>query len=146
MKDKGTVVSTENDFARVEVACLEACQDCSARSLCIGQKNTTGLLSVRNPLQAKEGDYVLMAIPESRYSKSLILLFGVLLFAILAGMGVGYLFSPITPLSSSESSVAGLFFGVAFAGVWLSKHFKKVNNTFLYPEIIEIIHKGGSHG
>ncbi len=146
MKDKGTVVSTKSDFARVEVACLEACQGCSARSLCIGQKNAKSLLSVRNPLQAKEGDRVLIAIPESRYSKALILFFGVLLFATLAGMGVGYLFSRIIPLSSSESSVGGVFLGVAFAGAWLSKRFKKVNNTFLYPEIIEIIHEGDIHG
>jgi positive regulator of sigma E activity len=146
MKDKGIVVYTDNDFARVEVSCLEACHGCSASSLCIGQKNATGLLSVRNPLNAKTGDRVQIAIPESRYSNALILLFGVLLFAILAGMGLGYLLSPVLPLSSSGSSLLGLALGVVFAGIGLSHRFKSINNNSLYPEIIEILNKGGSYG
>jgi positive regulator of sigma E activity len=146
MKDEGTVISIEDDFARVEVACLEECQGCSASSLCIGAKNDKGLLSVKNPVHAKAGDCVLLAIPESRYSKALILIFGALLIATLAGMGLGYLFSPFLPLSSSGSSFVGVFLSVTFAGAWLSKRFKKVNIESLYPEITEILSKGGSHG
>jgi positive regulator of sigma E activity len=146
MKDKGTVVSTEDNYARVEVACLEACQGCSASSLCIGQKNTNGLLSVKNPLHAKTGDLVLIAIPESHYSKALILLFGVLLFAIFSGMGLGHLISPVLPLSSSESSLICIALGVVLAGIGLSRRFKRINNKSLYPEITEILNKGGSYG
>ncbi len=146
MKDKGTVVSTEDNYARVEVACLEVCKGCSARSLCIGQKNAQGLLSVKNPLHAKTGDFVLIAIPESHYSKALILLFGVLLFAILAGMGLGYLLSPVLPLSSSGSSLIGIALGVVLAGIGLSHRFKRIDNKSLYPEITEILNKGGSYG
>lgn len=147
MKDKGTVVSTENNFARVEVACLEACQGCAASSLCIGQKNAKGLLSVKNPLQAKTGDRVLISIPESRYSKALILLFGVLLSATLAGMALGYFVSPFLPMSKSESSILGVILGIMLAGIFLSLRFKKINNEFLYPEITEILYnKGGSYG
>ncbi|MGD9344253.1 MAG: SoxR reducing system RseC family protein [Candidatus Aminicenantes bacterium] len=146
MKDKGTVLSTENNLARVEVACLEVCQECSASSLCIGSKNATGILSVRNPLRAKAGDRVLISIPESRYSKALILLFGVLLLATLAGMGLGYWMTPVLPLSSSTSSLLGALFGIALAGMLLSLRFKKIANESLYPEIIEILHKGDSYG
>jgi len=146
MKDKGTVVSTENDLARVEVACLEACQECSASSLCIGPKNAAGILSVRNPLHAKTGDRVLISIPESRYSKALILLFGVLLLATLAGMGLGYWMNPILPLSSSASSLLGALLGIALAGTLLFLRFDKITNESLYPEIIEILHKGDSYG
>jgi len=128
------------------VACLEACQGCSASSLCIGQKNAIGLLSVRNPLKAKTGDRVLIAIPESSYSKALIFLFGVLLLSILVGMGVGYIISPVLPLSSSESSVLGIALGVVLAGIGLSFRFRRINNNSLYPEIIEILNKGGSYG
>ena len=147
MKDKGTVVSTENNFARVEVACLEACQGCAASSLCIGQKNAIGLLSVRNPLQAKTGDRVLISIPESRYSKALILLFGILLSATLAGMALGYFVSPLLPTSKSGSSILGVILGVTLAGIFLALRFKKINDEFLYPEITEILYnKGGSYG
>jgi positive regulator of sigma E activity len=146
MRDKGIVVSTEDNYARVEVACLEACQRCSASSLCIGEKNANGLLSVKNPLKAKAGDHVQISIPESHYSKALILLFGVLLFAILGGMGLGYFLSPALQLSPSESSVLGIALGVVLAGIWLSFRFKRINNKSLYPEITEILNKGGSYG
>ncbi len=147
MKDKGTVISTESHFARVEVACLEACQGCAASSLCIGQKNAKGLLSVRNPLHAKTGDRVLISIPETRYSKALIFLFGVLLSATLAGMALGYFVSPFLPIPKSGSTIIGVFFGITLAGIFLSLRFKKINNEFLYPEITEILYnKGGSYG
>jgi positive regulator of sigma E activity len=146
MKDNGTVVSIEDNYARVEVACLEVCQGCSASSLCIGQKNANGLLSVRNPLKAKIGDRVQIVITESNYSKALILIFGVLLFAILVGMGLGYLLSTVLPLSSSESSFLGVVLGVVLAGIGLSFRFKRINNKSLYPEITEILNKGGSYG
>lgn len=146
MKDKGTVISTEDDFARVKVSCLEACQGCSASSLCIGTKNATGLLSVRNPLRAKKGDLVQISIPESHYSRALILLFGVLLFAMLMGMGLGYFVSPVLPLSSLESGLCGIALGVVLAGSGLSRRFKSINNKSLYPEITEILIKGGSYG
>jgi positive regulator of sigma E activity len=146
MRDKGIVVATDNRFARVAVTCLEACQGCSASSLCIGRKNATGLLSVRNPLHAKEGDDVLISIPESRYSKALILLFGVLLFATLAGMGLGYLISPVLSLSKSDSSIMGVVLGIALAGVFLFLRFHKIENELLYPEITKILNKGGSYG
>ena len=146
MRDKGTVISTEDNYARVEVSCLDACHGCSASILCIGEKNAKGLLSVKNPLKAKTGDCVQISIPESHYSKALILLFGVLLFAILMGMGLGYLISPILPLSSSEGSVLGIALGVVLAGIGLSIRFKRIDNKSLYPEIIEILNKGGSYG
>jgi len=146
MRDNGTVVSIEDNYARVEVACLEVCQGCTASSLCIGQKNAKGLLSVRNPLEAKAGDHVQISIPESSYSKALILLFGILLFAILVGMGLGYLISPVLPLSSSESSFFGIALCVMIAGIGLSFRFKRIDNNSLYPEIIEILNKGGSYG
>jgi hypothetical protein len=76
----------------------------------------------------------------------LILLFGVLLIAILMGMGLGYLVSPVLPLSSSESSFLGIALGVVLAGIGLSHRFKRINNKSLYPEITEILNKGGSYG
>jgi positive regulator of sigma E activity len=146
MKDKGTVISTEDNYARVKVACFEACQGCSASSLCIGNKNANGFLSVRNPIQAKTGDHVQITIPESHYSKALTLLFGILLFAILLGMGLGYLISPVLPLSSSGSSLLGIALSVTLAGIGLYFRFKRINNKSLYPEITEILNKGGSYG
>lgn len=50
MKDSGFVVATKGQWADVEVSCLNACIACSAQSLCIGQSQDKGFLSVINPL------------------------------------------------------------------------------------------------
>ena len=97
MKDNGLVVSINKDLAHVEVKCLEACRDCSARSLCVGQKQAKGLLAVKNPLNAGPGDKVQIEVPDTNYSKALILLFGTLLIVALIGMAAGYLLSFLLP-------------------------------------------------
>jgi positive regulator of sigma E activity len=145
MKDKGIVISTDEDFARVEVDCLSACNTCTASSLCIKKDQDTGLLSVRNALRALPGDAVTIDVPDSRYSKALIWLFSVLLGGCLIGMALGYLTSILIPLGPSESSLTGLLLGMLLAGFWLSRRFRKINSAYLYPVITEIKNKGEYH-
>jgi positive regulator of sigma E activity len=146
MTDNGTVISTNDGFAQVKVECLLPCDDCRAHSLCIGNKQTQGQLSVKNPLQAHPGDEVLIEIPEEQYSRALIVLFGLLLLGSLMGMITGYFLSGITPFSSSEASFMGLASGLFIAGYWLFRYFQKKNQSTLYPIIINIIRKGDYHG
>ena len=90
MRDKGIVITTQGDLAKVRVACFSACEDCSARSLCLGHKNSQGLLAVKNSLHADPGDKVVIEVPESNYTKALIVLFGSLVFsALLSGKFTG---------------------------------------------------------
>ena len=145
MKDKGIVLSTEKDIARVEVNCLSACDTCAASSLCLKKDQERGLLSVKNTLRASPGDAVIIDVPDSVYSKTLILLFSVLLGGCLLGMASGYLVSTLLPFGFSESSVIGLLLGVLMAGFWLSRRFRKMNTADLYPVIIEIAGKGEYH-
>ena len=145
MKDKGTVISTDKDFARVEVDCLSACSSCAASSLCLRKDRTKGLLSVRNALRARPGDAVTIDIPDAAYSKTLIWLFSVLLGGCLSGMALGYLVSARIPLGSSESSLIGLLLGLLLSGFWLSRRFRTVTSANLYPVIVEIKHKGEYH-
>ena len=146
MKDSGLVLRTKNNFAEVEVKCLEACQGCSAKALCIGQSHQKGILSVKNPLHALPGDRVSLDIPEETYAKSLILFFGTLLCGSLMGLTAGYLSAGIVSLPSSTASILGLFLGLGTAGLWLAAHFRKKTNSHLFPTITKIIQKGGHHG
>lgn len=146
MTDNGTVISTNDGFAQVKVNCLLPCDDCRAHSLCIGNKKTPGQLSVRNPLDAHPGDEVMIEIPEEQYSRSLIVLFGLLLLGSLIGMAAGYLLSSIIPLSSSDASFIGLACGLLIAGYWLVRYFQKKNHSTLYPIITNIIKKGDCYG
>ena len=147
MRDKGLVVSIKEDAAQVEVKCfIEACQRCSARSLCVGQNQSKGLLVAKNPLKACPGDEVEIEIPEMKYSKALILLFGSLLVASLFGMAAGSLLSPLLPLSSSLASLLGFLSALIIAGFVLSHYFRKKDKGALYPVIIDIIKKGDRPG
>ena len=146
MRDKGLVVSTKEEMAQVEVQCfIESCRKCSARSLCTGQNQSKGLLVVKNPLQACPGDEVEIEIPDTKYSRALILLFGSLLIASLFGMGVGTLLAPLLPLSSPLASLLGLLFALFIVGIVISRYFRKKNKAPLYPQITEITKKGDCH-
>jgi LPXTG-motif cell wall-anchored protein len=146
MKDKGLVIAAKNRSAEVEVNCLEACQGCAAKALCIGQSQKKGILSANNPLEARPGDEVTVDIPEEVYSKYLIFIFGALLVSALMGMAAGYFGAAFLPLSGSTASIIGLFLGLAAAGVWLYFYFRKKANARLFPTITGIIQKGGHHG
>jgi positive regulator of sigma E activity len=146
MTDKGLVISTEKGLAEVEVACFEGCHDCAARRLCIGNKQNKGRLSVKNPIRALPGDEVKIQIPEDRYNRALILLFGGLLIAIFLAIGIGYLSVLIFSLSSFFASLTGLACGLTAGGLVLSRIFSQKNKAQLYPVIIDIIKKGDCYG
>jgi len=146
MKDNGLVISARNKLAEVEVQCFAACHNCSAQSLCLGQSQSKGRVSAKNPLQAQPGDTVSLDIPETMYNKALILIFGTFLSAALLGMAAGHFSSPIFSLPSPASGILGLFLGLLAAGFWLFRFFRKKNNERLFPVITAIINKGGHHG
>lgn len=147
MKDKGLVLNTKEDMAQVEVQCFaDFCQKCSAQSLCVGHNQSKGLLMVRNPLRASPGDEVEVEVPDTKYSRYLILLFGSLLAASLVGIGAGSLLAPLLPLSPSAASLLGFISALIIAGIFLSRYFGAKNKASLYPVIIDIIKKGERHG
>ena len=147
MKDKGKVISTQGDLAQVEVDCFtEVCQKCSAHSLCIGQRQSKGILTVKNPLQASPGNDVEIDIPDKNYSKALIILFASLLLASLSGIGIGFFLSPFLPLSPSAASFACLLISLVITGLLLFRSFQKSDKFQFYPKIITILHKGENNG
>lgn len=146
MKDRAKVVTTENDTALVIVNPQMACQDCSAKTLCLGQKNPDGFLRVLNPLKAKPGDDVEIEVPETDYAKDLIRMFGLLLLASIAGFILGYMASPLLGIPQVLLSLLGLSAGVAAAGIFLFRWFRGRASRQKYPYIFNIMEKGATHG
>lgn len=142
MKDNGIVISTEGGLAQVKVSCFQACDECSAHSFCVGPSKTKGQLLVKNPLNASPGDKVQIEVPEQNYTRALIIIFGSLLTAALAGMGVGYLFSGLIPLSIQQSSILGFFLGIGLITLGLFRYFQTINQKKMYPKIIDVSKKG----
>jgi positive regulator of sigma E activity len=146
MKDKGIVVSADRDLARVKVECLAVCHDCSARLLCGGEKNKDGILAAKNPVRARPGDSVSIDVPESRYNRTLLVMFSSFIIGALSGMGLGYALSRIFLLPTMEFSSLGLVSGLVLTGAALIPFFKKENKKNLYPTIVRINEKGERHG
>jgi len=147
MKEMAVVCSSQEDFAQVKVELKdEICPSCSARSLCIGQQEEKGTITVLNPLSAQPGDEVKIEIPEGDYSKELIRLFGILLVASLSGLALGYLFALFLSLPPSQLSLLGFLLGLLSGGYILFRYFRQTKKNELYPVITDIIKKGVSHG
>ena len=92
-------------------------------------------------MNASPGDEVEVSIPDTKYSQALLVIFGALLAASLAGIGLGYLISSVFSLPSAGTSLLGLVLFLAVAGTALFRYFKAKNRKTLYPLIVEIIKK-----
>ncbi len=146
MKDNGIVIAIQGDLAQVRVECASACQECSASSLCKGSAEKNGVISVLNPLAAAPGDEVLIEVPEDRYNRALIGLFAGLLGGAIFGAGAGYGLSGPLSLEPSLSGPLGFFAGLGLAIPGLILYFRKINQRFLSPSVIEITQKGDRYG
>jgi len=147
MKDSGFVISARADLAEVEVRCLvDACNHCSAKSLCSSSRPSKGRLTARNPLHASVGDEVEIEIPENLYNRALIIIFSTLLLGSLLGILVGYLATAFLPLDSQQLIIIGFIIALLASSAGLAFYFRRKNRLFLYPVITNILHKGGQHG
>ncbi len=147
MEEKAVVCASQKDFAQVKVEVKgEICPACSVRSLCVGQQEEKGTITVLNPVSAQSGDEVKIEIPEGDYTKELIRIFGILLVGIILGLALGYLLALFLSLPPTPISLLGFFLGLLSGGIILFRYFGRKKKNKLYPVIIDIIRKGGSHG
>jgi positive regulator of sigma E activity len=142
MKDKGKIISLKGPFAQIKLDCVSGCQKCAARHLFSNKKYERGLFKALNPVKAAPGDEVMIDIPEEKYNKALIMLFGLMLFASLLGMLLGFFTAAFFPFPPPTGGMIGFFLGLVIAGLFLFVRIKKMN---LYPEIISIIKEGDYH-
>jgi len=140
------VISVRNDLAWVKVSPKVSCCECSARSLCAGQKDGEGRLAVRNPLHAQPGDEVEIEVPETNYHKELIMIFGLLLLASLAGLALGYGLTPFRRFSPAENGFFGLVLGLFISAFGLFRYYRGRREKPGYPMIVGILKKGELHG
>jgi len=146
MRDNAVVVSVKESLAWVQVTPQVSCTECSARSLCAGHKDGAGRLAVQNPLQARPGDEVEIEVPEANYQKDMMRIFGLLLVASLAGLGLGYAARPLSSLDPASNGLLGLLAGILIAATGLVRYYRAHRRKAGYPVIVEILNRGGSHG
>lgn len=146
MRDRAVVVSVDNHQARVRVSPQIACEKCAARSLCLGRQDQAGQITVDNPVQARPGDEVEIEVPESRYEKEMVRIFGLLLAASLTGLAAGWILHPVSALGPNGNGLVGLALGLGLSGLALFRYYQKQRKKVRFPVIVEILNRGGLYG
>ncbi len=132
MKHKAIVIKTEEGKAQVSVLREEACAHCAGRVVCGTAKRLT--VTVKNPLDAKEGDTVVIERPSER-----VLGYSALVFLAPVALAVVLylIFSQISELAGGISAAIG-FVLPYIAAVIIDRHGRESR----LPVITEVLANG----
>ena len=89
MRETGKVLSTKNDRAEVEVAAHGECEKCSAHGLCNWTGTSLRKVLAVNRAGAGAGDVVELEVVEGTGAKSNLLVFGIPVLFMFAGVLIG---------------------------------------------------------
>jgi len=89
MRENGKVVSTKNDRAEVEVAARGECEHCTAHGICNWTGTSLRKVLAVNKAGAAAGDVVELEVVAGTGAKSNLLVFGIPVLLMLAGVLVG---------------------------------------------------------
>ena len=89
MRENGKVVSTRDDRAEVEVAARGECEHCTAAGICNWTGTSLRKVLAVNKVGATAGDAVVLETVEGTGAKSNLLVFGIPVLLMLAGVLVG---------------------------------------------------------
>ncbi len=89
MRENGKVVSTKNDRAEVEVAARGECEHCTAAGICNWTGTSLRKVLAVNKVGAAAGDVVELESVEGTGAKSNLMVFGIPVLLMLAGVLVG---------------------------------------------------------
>jgi len=122
LEESGLVIRIENEFAWVNTQSKMACSSCQVESTCgsgILEKYLGGKVfvsKVKNEIDAKVGDKVVIAIPRSRLTRAALIAYGLPLFGLMLGAALGHLYYASEP-ATIFTALLGLL--VAFSLVKL---------------------------
>ena len=89
MRETGKVISTKNDRAEVEVAARGECEHCTAHGICNWTGTSTRKVLVVNRVGAGVGDMVELEVTEGTGAKTNLLVFGIPVVFMFAGVLIG---------------------------------------------------------
>lgn len=135
IEEVARVLSVDNDSVTVEVEKTSGCSSCNAKGAC-GTSSLAGFfnfkapaLTVKNTLNAKVGDSVLLALPEQTLLAGSFLLYIVPLLGMILFAGLASFFQlSDTELPQIVFGLFGLVFGL-FLSRKLSSIFMKQDNA-----------------
>ncbi len=89
MRESGKVVSSKNDRAEVEVAAKGECEHCTAAGICNWTGTSVRKVLAVNKVGAGAGDFVELETVEGTGAKSNLLVFGIPVLLMFAGVLIG---------------------------------------------------------
>lgn len=141
IEETAHVVATEGEDAWVETERRSSCGSCSAKGCGTGALSKilgtrVQRLKVRNPIDAKAGDTVVLGIEEGVLIQGSVMVY---ILPLLLMLGGGLLGEALAPQWGSDPEGLSLFFGVLglVAGfLWLRRYNRRVANNPRYSAVI----------
>jgi sigma-E factor negative regulatory protein RseC len=128
--EEGTVITSVNGIAEVELKENESCDECSAKLFCKPGENKSKTIKAFDPYKARAGDTVKISVSGSVILKATILLYGVPLIILILFIWLGLLIISASELRELFSfifalAVMGLYY--FFIYLYSRKHKGKLN-------------------
>ena len=142
MREEGVVIDTYGEFAKVEARRSASCEGCASKDTCKPNSNTSMIIEVINPINARVGDRICFEVEAGVLLKSTFVIYLMPVIFLLIGAWAGGEIAKIYPLFKREeilSVISGsLFFLVSvFILISLNRYFSK--NKRYKPMIKEIL-------
>lgn len=115
MQEAGRVVRIVGGRAEVDVEARDACEHCSAHSICNWTGNKLRRVLVVNEAGAAAGDHVLLAVEDGAGARTNLIVFGIPVVLMLAGVLLGGLL--ISDKWAAILSGVGLAFGLGIVKI-----------------------------
>lgn len=114
--EEGIVVKAENGELDIELLSTGECEHCSAKLICKPRDENSQVLHLKDPIKVKPGDRVRINLKESALFKASILLYGIPLILLFAGIFIGL--SIFSIYSSAE--LFSFLFAVILIAIYFS--------------------------
>ena len=137
LKETATVVSTSPGQAKVAIVRSEACGNCPAKSMCSAASGNINILEVRNPVEAKPGQKVVVELRPDALVKATAMVYLLPAVAMVTGATTGWL-----PTESDVGAMVGALAGLAVASLYLFWHGRR-GKTNKGPTISKVLSPGG---
>jgi sigma-E factor negative regulatory protein RseC len=137
LKETARVVSTSHGQAKVAIVRSEACGNCPAKSSCSAASGNINVLEVRNPVEAKPGQKVVVELQPEALVKATAMLYLLPATAIVTGATAGWLRS-----GSDLGAMAGALAGFATTSLYLFWDGRR-EKTAKGPTISKVLSPGG---
>jgi sigma-E factor negative regulatory protein RseC len=137
LKESAMVMSVSTGKARVALVRSEACGDCAAKSMCHPTSGQTMVMEVRNPVEARPGEKVIISLPPQELLKATAMVYLMPAAAMVAGATAGWLRA-----DTDIGAIVGALAGLAAASGFLFLHDRNEKAT-KGPTISEVLVSAG---